>query len=237
VRPPAVHSVTRTVRILATLSTAGTELGEEILMTRDLIGSWRHSITKREFRLPNVPFRQLAPYSPMKSSISPKWTIFVCQVAISGSGLVCVLARQGYAETQPQRDARRLHGLPHNRYQLGIQAVQVCLLSQPGGECFECLPGVVLAAVEAAVYERLDTPPQGVNRAAMARIEMTTASWGCCSWPVRARKIASVVAAPEVHERQHGGKSSVPEYFPLGLEEAVDVRLGFVLYFSGQRSV
>ena len=46
--------------------------------------SLRHNVTIREFRLPNVPFRQLAPYSYIRGSKSPKWTIFVCQVAISG---------------------------------------------------------------------------------------------------------------------------------------------------------
>src|SRR5918993_6081445 len=50
--------------------------------------SLRHNVTIREFRLPNVPFRQLAPYSQIRGSKSPKWTIFVCQVAISEGGFV-----------------------------------------------------------------------------------------------------------------------------------------------------
>src|ERR687893_1108987 len=37
---------------------------------------------------------------------------------------------------------------------------------------------------------------KGVNRAAITRVETTTASCGCSSWPVRARKMASVAVTP-----------------------------------------
>jgi len=37
---------------------------------------------------------------------------------------------------------------------------------------------------------------KGLNRAAIARVETTTASWGWRSWPVRVRKMACVVATP-----------------------------------------
>src|ERR687893_1529117 len=58
----------------------------------------------------------------------------------------------GRVLAQPQRDVLRLHRLPHDRYQLRIQSVQIRLVPQFAGERFEGLPGVVLAAVEAAVY-------------------------------------------------------------------------------------
>src|SRR5918998_1627840 len=37
---------------------------------------------------------------------------------------------------------------------------------------------------------------KGLNRAAITRVETTTASCGCSSWPVRARKMASVAVTP-----------------------------------------
>jgi hypothetical protein len=58
--------------------------------------------------------------------------------------------------TQPQRDVGRLHRLPYHPYQAVVQRHQVCLVPQSGGETFQRLPRVVLAAVEAAIDERLD---------------------------------------------------------------------------------
>ena len=51
----------------------------------------------------------------------------------------------------------RLHRFLHDRYKLRIQTVQVHLVMQPGGEPFESLSRVILLAVEASVYERLNT--------------------------------------------------------------------------------
>ena len=46
-------------------------------------------------------------------------------------------------------------------------------------------PSVILSTVETPVYERLDASSQGLNRAAITRVEATTTSWGSCtSWPV-----------------------------------------------------
>jgi hypothetical protein len=62
--------------------------------------------------------------------------------------------------TQPQRDVLRLHRLPHHRYKLAIWRLQVGLVTEPGRERLQSLSGVVLSAVEAPVYERLDAPTQ-----------------------------------------------------------------------------
>ena len=43
-----------------------------------------------------------------------------------------------------------LHRLPHHTHQVIAQGVQVCLVSQFGGEGFKSLSSVVLATVEAA---------------------------------------------------------------------------------------
>jgi hypothetical protein len=78
--------------------------------------------------------------------------------------------------TQPQRDVGGLHSLPHHPHQFLIQRFEVRLISQLHGEGFEGLPGVVLVAVEAAVYEGLNALRRGLNRAAIKRVEATTAS-------------------------------------------------------------
>src|SRR5215218_10648631 len=189
-----------------------------------LYRSLRHDVTIREFRLPNVPFRQFAPYSPMRGSISPKWTIFVCQVVILGSGLVCIPTLRVCFETQPQRDACRLHRLPHYRYQFSIQAVQVRLISQSGGEGFEGLSRVVLAAVEAAVYERLDAPSQGVEQRGYHQGRDDHGELGLLLLASEgAEDGLGRCHAPEVNERQHRGEGAVDEgtiYDHVYVEEA-----------------
>ena len=52
----------------------------------------------------------------------------------------------------------------------------------------------------------------GLNKAAIASVETTTANWGCCSWPVRARKSACDRRdATEVDQRERGGKRAVDQ--------------------------
>jgi hypothetical protein len=97
---------------------------------------------------------------------------------------------------QPQRDVGWLYRLVHHAHQLIAEPVQVGLITQLGREGFQGLSRIVLAAVEAPVYERLDAAPEGMNSAAITRVETTTASWDCSSWPVSAPKIAWVVATP-----------------------------------------
>src|SRR5215204_4085332 len=62
---------------------------------------------------------------------------------------------------QPQRDVCRLHSLPYHPQQVFAQGVQVCFVAQLGREGFQGLSCIVLAAVEAPVYEGLDATPQG----------------------------------------------------------------------------
>ena len=65
---------------------------------------------------------------------------------------------------QPQRDVGGLHSLPHYRQQFVVPRVEILLLAQPGREGFEGLPRVVLPALEAAVYESLDSTTQWVEQ-------------------------------------------------------------------------
>ena len=69
--------------------------------------------------------------------------------------VVCLLTLRGGVGTQPQRDMRRLHRLPDHPYQVVAQRVEVGLVSKLGGEGFESLSSVVLAAVEAPVYSEV----------------------------------------------------------------------------------
>src|SRR5215211_2902584 len=64
---------------------------------------------------------------------------------------------------QPQRDVCGLHRLPHHLHQVVAQGVEVSLVSQLGREGCKRLCCVVLAAVEAPVYERLDAAPQRIE--------------------------------------------------------------------------
>src|ERR671914_170080 len=62
--------------------------------------------------------------------------------------------------SQPQGDVCGLHSLPHHPYQVLAQGVEVRLLPELGGEPLKSLSCVILVAVEAAVYERLDAAPE-----------------------------------------------------------------------------
>src|SRR5215204_2980111 len=81
--------------------------------------------------------------------------------------------------TQPQRDMRRLHRLPHHPHQIVAQRVQVCFVTQIGREAFQGLPGIVLASVEAPVYKACMRRVSGVNNAAIRSVEATTARVDC----------------------------------------------------------
>jgi hypothetical protein len=64
---------------------------------------------------------------------------------------------------QPQRDVDGLQRLLDNPRKIFVQGLQIRLFTKPGRELFQGLPRVVLASVEAAIYERLDTAPQRVE--------------------------------------------------------------------------
>src|SRR5829696_9460910 len=70
----------------------------------------------------------------------------------------------GRLGAQPQRDVGGLHRLPHHPHQVVVQRLQVRLVAQLLAESFEGLRRIVLAAVEAAVYEGLDTMAEGVKQ-------------------------------------------------------------------------
>jgi hypothetical protein len=93
---------------------------------------------------------------------------------------------------QPQRDMGWLHRLPYHHFQFVVQGVQVRLVPQFECKALEGLSSIVLASIEAAVYVRLNSSTQGVNKAAITRVEATMASCGDSSWPVSAWKIAWV---------------------------------------------
>ena len=57
-----------------------------------------------------------------------------------------------------------LHRISNHAYEFAIERLKVSLLAELCGEGIERLPRIVLAAVEAPVYEGLDAPPQGVEQ-------------------------------------------------------------------------
>jgi hypothetical protein len=57
-----------------------------------------------------------------------------------------------------------LHRISHHSHEVIAKNFQGGLISKLCGEGFQRLSGVVLAAVEAPVYERLDAPPQGAEQ-------------------------------------------------------------------------
>jgi hypothetical protein len=53
---------------------------------------------------------------------------------------------------------------------------------------------------------------KGLNSTAITSVETTTASWGCCSWSVRARiDSLSHRDAPEIECDQHGRERAVDQ--------------------------
>src|SRR5215208_338566 len=61
---------------------------------------------------------------------------------------------------QPKRGVSRLYRLPDHRDQFSTQPVEGSLLPEPGREVLERPCGIVLLAVEAAVYKSLDAAAQ-----------------------------------------------------------------------------
>ena len=65
---------------------------------------------------------------------------------------------------QPQRDVGRLYRLPYRSYQVASQGVEVRLIPDLGREHLKRLPRVVLPAVEASIYERLDATAHRIEQ-------------------------------------------------------------------------
>src|SRR4051795_8406716 len=74
------------------------------------------------------------------------------------------LVSRGRVGTQPQGDVRWLHRLPDYIEQFVAESAEVRFVTQPGGKGFERLRGVVFAAVEAAIHERLHPMPDRVEQ-------------------------------------------------------------------------
>jgi hypothetical protein len=79
----------------------------------------------------------------------------------------------------------RLYGLVDNSQQLGMECVQVDLVSQPHRERLHGAGGVIAAPVEAPVDPVLDSAAQGANAAAALRVAAATARLPA-SWARRA---------------------------------------------------
>jgi hypothetical protein len=94
---------------------------------------------------------------------------------VSKSLLACLLALWGGLGAKPQRNVLGLHGGPDHLYHMVSQGFQIRLFSQPGIEDGKRLRGVVLASVEASVYETLYTPPKRVEEGCYYQREATTA--------------------------------------------------------------
>ena len=112
---------------------------------------------------------------------------------------MCLLASRSRLGAKPQGGVLGLHCSAYYPHQVVAEDVQVRLFAQPGVEGCQRLCCIILAAVEAPIYEKLDTSPQRVNRAAIARVEATMASCGSSSWPVNACKTAWVAVTPPTY--------------------------------------
>ena len=75
-----------------------------------------------------------------------------------------LLAFRSYIRPQPQGDARRLHRLSNHAHQIVAKSVQIGLVPEFGRQSFEGLGSIVLAAVEATIYKRLDATTQRVEQ-------------------------------------------------------------------------
>ena len=83
---------------------------------------------------------------------------------------------------------RWLHRFLHHGQQLLAQMVQVNLVAQRCAESGQNLGGVILAAIEALVNDRLDTLAQGLSDEKATRVERTMAT--LLSWLMMPRSSA-----------------------------------------------
>src|ERR671912_2922592 len=95
-------------------------------------------------QLPRTPFGRSTQNFPSKTFVNK--AVLVCL-------LILLWRRIG---AQPQRDVGRLHSLPYQPHKLGVQRIQIRLISELGREGFQRLSCVILPAVEAPIYEGLD---------------------------------------------------------------------------------
>src|SRR5687768_11001039 len=116
------------------------------------------------------------PYSKATINMQGCWQRLLLIVAPGERMLVYLPVPRGCVGPQPQSDVLWLHRLPHHSHQIVAQSIEVRLVSKLGGEALESLSRVILSSVEAPIYERLYRRLNGLNRAAITRVEATTAS-------------------------------------------------------------
>src|SRR5215210_5151752 len=105
---------------------------------------------------------------------------------------------------------RRLHRFPHHSHQVVIEGFQVRLVLQLGGEHFQGLSSIVLPAVEAAVYQRLDATPQRSKQCCDKQGGGDDCEGGLLAYEEDERSLQNDDDA-EVEGYQHGAQGAVDE--------------------------
>jgi hypothetical protein len=124
--------------------------------------------------------------------------------------LVCLPAFRPGTGAQPQRDVLGLHRLPHRREQLGVQSVDVRLVTELRGERFEGLRRVVLTSVETPVYESLDAATEGVEECRHHQRRSDDGKLGL--FPCEASQdLLQADDAADVDQNEHRGERTVDE--------------------------
>src|SRR5215213_4337887 len=137
----------------------------------------------------------------------PTWVVVSARTpspatSVSDRLLFAPLTLSGRLGSHPQREVDRLHRLPHYFHQIIAQGLEVCFVPELGREGFQSLPGIVLAAVEAAVYKGLDAPSQGSEQRRYHQGGCHHREGGLPSREGYEEPLQNDDAA-EVHQRQH----------------------------------
>src|SRR5215207_2928964 len=104
----------------------------------------------------------------------------------------------------------RLHRLPNQRQQLGVQLLQIGLMAQPVGEGFERLGRIVLPSIETPVYDVLETPPQRLEESGYSQGRSDDRQL-CLLSGQRTEDILQQRDAAQVREREHQRERAVDE--------------------------
>src|SRR5215210_944081 len=166
--------------ISETRAIAGTGLDHHLVAVMHQLGNpiWLHRDTALHvLDLLRYPYRRhnaflslvaptlSVPYSKATINVQRCWQGLLSAAESWRWLLVWLPALGGRVGAQPQRDVLRLHRLPDYPDQIVAEGAQVGFVAKLRGELFERLSSVVLASVETAVDEGLDTPaPQRVEQ-------------------------------------------------------------------------
>src|ERR671921_1750120 len=104
------------------------------------------------------------PYNKATINMQGCWQKLLLIVVPAEQLLVYLPVPGGCGGPQPQIYVLWLHRLPDHCHQIVAQSIQGRLVSELGGEALESLLRVILLAVEAPIYERLNAPSQGVEQ-------------------------------------------------------------------------